>query len=272
MSATQVAPPFKQFLREMNNFLAQRADPLLLPLPAGYPAAMQSDKPILRYCWYVRTEGGNKVWRCKLCNKEFTGSSIVVATHFLPKMSTQSLGKCGAIGQFPPALTEQLNSAWANKCLENQAAAKRVRINDLSVTTENRPASIAASLSAQGRPLANAAILEFLVVKGISVHIVNSPEFRKMISAIRDAGPYYLPPNSHAFGKDSARSDNELGLGEVLFSEFTRLKLVKETLISGVSSIGGTLCSDGAKWRKRNCLNSVLQTSIGSFFCQSTGN
>ena len=167
---------------------------------------------------------------------------------------------------------EQLNSAWANKSSENEASAKRVRTNDLSVTTENRPASIAASLSAQGRPLANAAILEFLVVKGISVHIVNSPEFRKMISAIRDAGPYYLPPNSHAFGKDSARSDNELGLGEVLFSEFTRLKLVKETLISGVSSIGGTLCSDGAKWRKRNCLNSVLQTSIGSFFCQSTGN
>jgi hypothetical protein len=255
----------------MNNFFALRGDPLQLPLPVGCSPALQSDKPILKYCWLMKIEGGNKVWRCKLCNKEFKGSNIVVATHFLPKMSSQSLAKCGAISQFPPALTEQLNTAWSNKCLENEITAKKVKTVDISATTENRPASISTLLSAQARPLANAAILQFLVVKGVSVQVVNSPEFRSMVTAIRDAGPYYVPPNSHAFGKHTVRSDNELGLGHVLYSEFTRLKLVKETLLSGVSCIGGTLCSDGAKWRKRNCLNSVLQTSIGAFFCQSTG-
>jgi hypothetical protein len=28
-------------------------------------------------------DGGNKVWRCKLRSKEFTGSNVLVATHFL---------------------------------------------------------------------------------------------------------------------------------------------------------------------------------------------
>ena len=40
--------------------------------------------PIEKYCWIIRkSTGGNNVYRCKLCAKEFTGSKIVVATSSL---------------------------------------------------------------------------------------------------------------------------------------------------------------------------------------------
>jgi hypothetical protein len=181
-------------------------------------------------------------------------------------MSSQSLKKCSSF-PLPPALIEQLQAAWDLKKDVDEIALKRARTVD---DAANRPASISVQLSAQARPLVDAAILEFLIMQGISVHVVNSPEFLNMVRKIRDAGANYAPPNRHALGKDG-RADNEMGLGGVLFSEFIRLKRIKQTLLSGVSVIGGTLCSDGAKWRKRNCLNSVLHTSFGPFFCQSTG-
>jgi hypothetical protein len=64
-------------------FLLNLPDPLELPLPAGCVEAHQKNEPILRYCWFLRMDGGNKVWRCKLRSKEFTGSNVLVATHFL---------------------------------------------------------------------------------------------------------------------------------------------------------------------------------------------
>ena len=48
------------------------------------------------------------------------------------------------------------------------------------------------------------------------------------------------------------------------------MRRAKDLLLSGLSFIGGTLCNDGAKWRKRNLINSVLMTSLGSYFAQST--
>ena len=137
---------------------------------------------ILRYCWFLRLDGGNKVWKCKLCNEEFTGSNVLVATHFWAKMSSQSLKKCSS-SPLPPALIEQLETAWTVKKDADEKSAKRARTVDL---VQNRSASVSALLSAQARPLADAAILEFLVMQGISVCVVNSPEFLKMVRSIRD--------------------------------------------------------------------------------------
>ena len=54
----------------MQNFVAVRPDPLHLPLPNGLSEDQQSSKSILQFCWMVKMEGGNKVRRCKLCNKK----------------------------------------------------------------------------------------------------------------------------------------------------------------------------------------------------------
>lgn len=45
---------------------------------------------------------------------------------------------------------------------------------------------------------------------------------------------------------------------------------VRLQLLTGVNAIGGTICNDGAKWRKRSLVNSVLMTAMGPFYCRST--
>ena len=89
----------------MQSHLLVRPDPLSLPLPEGYQLELQSNKPIIRYCWLVRMDRGNKVWKCKLCNKEFTGSNIVVATHYWPKLSTVMLEMLSSFTSSSPGTT-----------------------------------------------------------------------------------------------------------------------------------------------------------------------
>ena len=101
------------------------------------------------------------------------------------------------------------------------------------------------------------------------------PAFRNLIASLRDAGPSYKPPKRHEFRVNSSGVASELpenpnSSGRVLHAELIRVRLAKNLLLSGLSFIGGTLCNNGAKWRKRNLINSVLMTSLGSYFAQST--
>ena len=126
------------------------------------------------------------------------------------------------------------------------------------------------------RPSADAAIMQFIVLCGIAPSIVEKPVLRNIITALRDAGPLYLPPKRHDFGVNAhnlsveAIQENPDKLGRVLFTELKRVRAAKAHLLSGLSCIGGTLCNDGAKWRKRSLINSVLITPLGAFFAQST--
>ena len=67
-----------------------------------------------------------------------------------------------------------------------------------------------------------------------------------------------------------ARSTDENGYGKVLSDEIVRCRQSRDQMLNGVAAIGGTLCNDGAKWRRRSLINSALMTSVGPFFCQST--
>ena len=74
--------------------------------------------PIEKYCWIIRkSTGGNNVYRCKLCAKEFTGSKIVVATHFDSRVSTQQLRKC--IAPNPADLVSDLETLIAERTTNN---------------------------------------------------------------------------------------------------------------------------------------------------------
>ena len=89
---------------------------------------------------------------------------------------------------------------------------------------------IATSLNKQNRPAADMAIMQFIVGLGLSASIVEKPYFRVMVTALRDAGPNYLPPKRHAFDLDSYSCSevgvqaNPLHLGKVLFSELQRIR------------------------------------------------
>ena len=242
---------------------SEQDDPMSRDLPADIdPSITQPTGPVIVFCWIVSHNGGNKVFRCKLCNAQFTGSPVLAMTHFEAKMSNQKLKQCKA--NRPLLLKNQIATILAEKLAAESNISKKRQIADLTTN------SIAGCLVRQSKPLADAAVLEFLVTQGLAAAFLDSHSFRRLLAAVRDAGPSYLPPLSHALGKDTARSTNPDGLGHVLQSELQRCRHIKTEMLHGVSCIGGTICNDGAKWRKRSLINSVLMTTNGPFFCQST--
>ena len=83
------------------------ADPLYISLPADIDITIsQPTGPVLMFCWINSHNGGNKVYRCKLCGGQFTGSPILAMTHFNAKMSNQQLKLCK--GNQPRAPKDQL--------------------------------------------------------------------------------------------------------------------------------------------------------------------
>lgn len=243
---------------------SSNVDPLSYELPIDIdPSIDQPTVPVIMFCWVVGQKGGNTVFRCKLCFHQFTGSPILAMTHFDSRMSNQQLKQCKAPLR-PALLKEQIKSILDEKKVSEVVISKKRQIIDLSAGT------IGACMVKQSKPLADAAVLEFLVTQGLAASFVDSYSFRKLLNAVRDAGPSYLPPSSHALGKDSTRGTNPDGLGLVLHSELVRCRQIKTGMLNGISCIGGTICNDGAKWRKRSLINSVLMTANGPFFCQST--
>ena len=230
---------------------------------------VQPTAPILKFVWIKKKNGGNNSYECKLCRHRFTGQPSSVGAHFDANFCKQRILQCGA--PIPVELRSQLDAAMAtSKAKKDQDGSNKRGFSAMS-----QP-GIATSLNKQNRPAADMAIMQFIVGLGLSASIVEEPYFRVMVTALRDAGPNYLPPKRHAFGLDSYSCSEEgvqanpLHLGKVLFSELQRVRNLRSVLYNGLDQIGGTLCNDGAKWRKRSLINSTLMSAQGVYFAQST--
>ena len=173
-------------------------------------------------------------------------TKTVLATHFDPRVSTQQLKKC--IAMKPADLVSDLETLLTERTTNYENKKRRAENHSL-----NRGTSIIAGMfSAQAQPLADAAILRFIASQGLAPTLVRSAAFRDMIRALRDAPASYKPPTSHSMGRDTTRSGAESSLGHVLQGELVRTRRARLQLLTGVSAIGGTICNDGAKWRKRS--------------------
>ena len=160
-------------------------------------ARVQPVGPIDKYCWVVKkTAGGSYVYRCKLCLKEFTGSKIVAATHFNPRVSTQQLKKCRA--QLPPDLVRELAVLIADRTATETKKRSFEESKRVGLTTGCN------FFAAQTQPLA-AAILRFIVCQGLAPSLVHSESFRDIVKACRDAPRTYKPPKSPSLRRNSLR-------------------------------------------------------------------
>jgi hypothetical protein len=130
--------------------------------------------------------------------------------------------------------------------------------------------SLVRSFATQASPIADSAILRFIVSQGLSPSLVNDESFKNLLTAVRATPIDYAPPTSHSLGINTVRSTHASGFGKVLEAELVRCRRSRDQMLNGVSFVGGTLCNDGAKWRRRSLINSALITSKGPFFCQST--
>jgi len=106
-------------------------------------------------------------------------------------------------------------------------------------------------------------ILKFLVMCNVAPNIVDHPSFKDMLTTCALAKTITIP-NRKAFGLHNGQ------IGAALEDQLKTAREYQEKYMVPVISYGGTLCSDGAKNRKRNALNSVLISKEGSFFVQST--
>ena len=249
------------------NVIRTPSGPLSKPTPNDAdPNVVQPTGPIEKFCFILKkTAAGNNVYRCKICSHEFTGSKVVAATHFERRLSCQKLLKC--VGPFPPDLQEAINAMLTEKLAQDEVSKKKRVFSDLTATNQSQ---LVTMFGTMGSPLADSAILRFVICQGLSPSLVNSTSFREMIRAIRGAPASYAPPTSHSMGINSVRSTDENGFGKVLSDEIVRCRNLKDRMLNGVSATGGTLCNDGAKWRRRSLINSTLMTTKGPFFCQST--
>jgi Protein of unknown function (DUF 659) len=247
--------------------VAQPAAAVILPadinlraLPGGIdPAIQQPTDEIVHFVWIVAKTQGNNEYQCKLCDTRFRGQPSKVGSHFNAEFSSQRIKLCRHAGNLPDLLKQQLQRA---------IETKKRKITDLSVAQPSQRIDVI--LASAARPDADAAILQFLVCEGISPLIVKQESFRNMLRKVGLAGSQYIPPSPQDFGLNRSRSQAEHGLGKVLSDELHRCRNEKTRLLKNISYVGGTICNDGAKWRKRSLINSTLMTSHGPFFAQST--
>lgn len=234
------------------------------PPPPGFVVGtLQPTDSVTSFCWILRRHNGSNVYRCKLCNHVFTGQKSVAITHFRSSYSSQRIKDCTGI--ISEVLRGNLNDLMAEKSQQSKkATTKRV------YSTLGYGESIDKQLLGQCAPLADAAILRFLVSNGVSATVISSDSFKAMTRAISNAGSGYKAPRRQSLGVNRGRSTHPDGFGNILADELLRCRKEKLRLLQGTEKIGGTLASDGAKNMKCSVLNSVLQTSEGSFFAQST--
>jgi hypothetical protein len=143
--------------------------------------------------------------------------------------------------------------------------AKR-KHDELTAPQPGRP--LEAAFNMQKSPYANAMILQYLVNTGTAPYATTEFSFIAMIKAVANAGPNYSLPDRRTFGACSKSGID--GLGLTLVSELERTRVLRSQLLDGVEFIGGCLASDGAKWKGRSLINTILQSALGNFFVQST--
>ena len=204
-------------------------------------------------------------WTCNYC-KHSTGLTqpIFRKVHLYKPFSTKH--RVQACSGNPDAF-ESLKEAIAAIKEEKEKSDKAKAPKDAAVGGQ-----IGDMFDKQKKPAADNAIQLFLIECGLPPHVLEQESFRHMSAQVRIAGTQYKPPRRQSCGMDRSRPGSEAtnGLGEVLYACLMSSREQRNNLLQGVSDTGGTLCHDGAKWRKRSLVNAVLLTSKGPFFAQST--
>jgi hypothetical protein len=202
----------------------------------------------------------NMYQKCLVCSACFYGSTVAKKAHVLGKeISGIRNSPCTNPNK---ALREEIRKELAeqetNDIIEKQKqeiarnGAGGVSVIDLIRTNTNL------------FDAADQSVLEFIATNDLPPFIVESNSFKKMKNAFVAAGPSYKLPHRLELGLDHGKA------GKVLSNGLTNSRILRAEKLREIKFVGGTLCSDGAKNRKRPALNSTIMTLRGVFFVQST--
>ena len=175
---------------------ATAESPVLIYLPHDIGAGIiQPTEPVVRFAWVIGRVGGNNKNECKLCRNRFTGQKALVVTHFGSTYSSQRVAKC--IATQPRELVDEIEKLMSAKKKDEDEKSNKRSYSALSTKSD-----ISTLLKGQGKPLADSAILEFIVCQGISASIVDSSAFRNLIKQVASAGSGYCPPRRHIWNTE----------------------------------------------------------------------
>jgi hypothetical protein len=164
----------------MNAFVAQitAVDPLLKPTPEDADSRIvQPTGLIKRFCFILRkTSGGNNVYHCKIYSHVFMGSKVIAATHFEKKLSAQQLTQCK--GPIPLQLQDAIGIKLAEKIAADDDSKKKRVYADLTSPDQS---SLVRSFATQASPIADSAILRFIVSQGLAPSLVNDEGKKKYV-------------------------------------------------------------------------------------------
>jgi hypothetical protein len=221
-----------------------------------------------------RNENRSTSWKCIHCPYILTGSNDRQEAHLSGiKIKGAKISQCTST---LAALIQVRKFIIDREALEK----KRKREEAVELSTSKKaafvntiPQMIAIS---QVQQLQNG-ILKYVVNIQGAASLVDDPSFLNMLELAADLGPTQVKKaiigHRHQYGLNNPAghdSDDPPVLGDVLQRNLEDAQRKKLKAMVGVDVIGGTLCSDGAKNRRRNALNTVLLSIKGVYFVQTS--
>ena len=186
--------------------------------------------------------------KCLACNLQFAGANVARKSH---------------------VAGVDINGTRVKSCLRPNAELvmeikAEISKNKLAKVVEGQreallgyKGDIAKLLVENAKPVIDQAILKFITVNDLAPNIVDSPSFKDLIKSAAQAGINYAPPNRHKLSIKEVTDVSDSPLGSILSDGLNNSRIQRIAVLQQIKFIGGTLCSDGAKNRKRSCLNST---------------
>jgi hypothetical protein len=191
----------------------------------------------------------NSTYKCPLCDLVFTGSAQKIRCHFFEgKENGAVMKECTAT---VTARAVMITHIKRKREASGGASSKEVRSSPST-------GPLTQAFGTSKNEDADASIQTFLAATDTAPNVLRTAAWRKMTEKIVAAGPSYSSP-----------WPPDCGLGrKVLGKMLAEVTHVLEDAVRGFEYTGATLCSDGVKNVKRQCLNTVLQRGV--LFLQST--
>ena len=200
-----------------------------------------------------------KGWKCKLCLKIISGSKLRCISHMLQTnpFPNEQVAFCKS------ATKEAMAAALIGRDIALLAMDLPV---DYSQTTMTRHfQSSSGVFQNDGEML----LLELFVVDKLAPFLLDSPRFKKFCNFLKsEKGSTFSLPGRQDLGLKGRYGSVELGKvlqhGLDISRRYTKSKMVP------LLRTGGTLVNDAMKNMKRSTVNSVVMSTRGVFFAQST--
>jgi hypothetical protein len=157
-------------------------------------------------------DNGSKIYKCLSCLKVITCTGD-------KKLKAHVAGKEGEGVTCCPTPNPAMRE-WYKKELSEGSPTKRPSstAEGSSVGSPPKPGSIAHSFGAASKVEADQSIVSWLAWAKLPPYITASPYFKSMLRQTAEAGPSYVPPNTHAMGMDRGK------LGHVLQVALDRVR------------------------------------------------